>query len=305
MQPNAYPSPEVRAMRRFVMFVLAFCAIVVLGALLPPSRLHDHGVVSAQVAGNWHTGDCDDNKNHWGNPHVCQMRRTTFTLPSGHLSVDTTNGGISVTGEDRPDVSLEARVTAWGPSESEAASLLNQVVIDTDGGDVRDHGPHENFFGRRGYSVDYHLHVPRHLAAEFHSMNGGIDLASLDGTIRFSTTNGGVDLSSLSGDVQGRTTNGGLDIALSGDRWQGEGLHADTTNGGIDLHVPDHYSAHLETSTVNGGISVDFPVTVQGEIKNHLDTNIGSGGPTIHAQTINGGVSISHGSASPSSDSGE
>jgi hypothetical protein len=293
-------------MRRFVLFVLAFCAIVMLGALLPHSRLHDHSVAAAQVAGNWRTGDCDDSsKNHWGNPHVCQMRRTTFALPSGHLSVDTTNGGIEVIGEDRPDVSLEARVMAWAPSEDEATSLLNQVVIDTAGGEVRDHGPHENFFGRRGYNVDYHLHVPRHLSAEFHSMNGGIDLASLDGEIRFSTTNGGVDLKALSGDVQGRTTNGGLDIALSGDHWQGEGLKADTTNGGVDLRVPDHYSAHLEAGTVNGGISVDFPVTVQGEIKNHLDTNIGSGGQTIHVETTNGGVSISHGSAETTSDSGD
>jgi hypothetical protein len=305
MQSIAYPSSEVRAMRRFVLFVLAFCAIVVLGALLPQSRLHDRGVVAAQVAGNWHTGDCDDNNSHWGNPHVCQMRRTTFALASGHLSVDTTNGGINVIGEDRSDVALEAKVTAWGPSESDATSLLNQVVIDTAGGEVRDHGPHENFFGHKGYSVDYHLHVPAHLTAEFHSMNGGIALATLDGTIRFSTTNGGVELNALSGDVQGRTTNGGLEITLAGDRWQGEGLQADTTNGGVDLRVPENYSAHLEAGTVNGGIRVDFPVTIQGDIKNHLDTNIGSGGATIHAQTVNGGISISHTSAGSSSDSGE
>jgi DUF4097 and DUF4098 domain-containing protein YvlB len=231
------------------------------------------------------------------------MRRTTFTLPSGHLSVDTTNGGISVTGEDRSDVALEAKVTAWGPSESEATGLLNQVVIDTANGEVRDHGPHENFFGRRGYNVEYKLRVPRHLAGDFHSMNGGIDLATLDGTIRFSTTNGGVTLDALSGDVEGRTTNGGLDIALAGDHWQGQGLRADTTNGGVDLHIPDHYSAHLESSTVNGGISVDFPVTVQGEIKNHLSTDIGSGGATVHVETVNGGVSISHGSGSASDSS--
>lgn len=288
-------------MRRFVLFVLAFCAIIVFGAMLPihtTPRPNGSTVSAAQLPGNWQAGDCDDNHgSHWGSAHVCQMRRTSFTLASSHLSVDTTNGGIDVIGEDRTDVSLEARINAWAPSDSEATSLLNQVVIDTAGGEVRDHGPHQNFFGNRGYNVDYHLHVPRHLTAEFHSQNGGIELASLDGTIRFSTTNGGVGLSGLSGDVQGRTTNGGLTIALSGDRWQGQGLQADTTNGGVDLRVPEHYSAHLQAGTTNGGISVDFPVTVQGEIKNHLDTNIGGGGPTIHTQTVNGGVSISHGGA--------
>jgi DUF4097 and DUF4098 domain-containing protein YvlB len=222
------------------------------------------------------------------------MRRTTFALPSGHIGVETTNGGIDVTGEDRPDVSLDARVTAWAPSESEANDLLSQVVIDTDNGEIRDHGPHTHFFNRTGYSVDYHLHVPRHLAANLHTMNGGIDLTAVDGNLRFDTTNGGVTLDRVSGSVEGHTVNGGLNISLAGDHWQGDGLHADTTNGGIDLRLPDHYSAHLETGTVNGGISVNFPITVQGEIKNRLNTDLGSGGSTVHVQTVNGGVTISH-----------
>jgi DUF4097 and DUF4098 domain-containing protein YvlB len=222
------------------------------------------------------------------------MRRTTFALPSGHISLDTVNGGIEVMGEERSDVALEARVTAWAPSESEANDLLSQVAIDTNNGDIRDHGPHQHFFNRTGYSVDYHLRVPRHLAAELHTMNGGIDLTRVDGNLHFETTNGGVTLDHVSGDVQGHTVNGGLNVALDGDHWQGNGLHADTTNGGVDLRVPEHYNAHLETGTVNGGINVDFPVTVQGTIKNRLNTDLGTGGSTVHVQTVNGGVTISH-----------
>lgn len=296
-------------MRRFTAFVLVFCAIVAFGALAPRHNAVCHSlfrhslfrragfvVHAAALPANWHTGECDDKSDHWGKPHVCQMRQTTFTLPSGHLSVNTTNGGIQVMGEDRSDVELDAKVTAWAPSEAEARDLLNQVAIDTDNGNVRDHGPRMSFMDRTGYNVSYKLHVPKHLAGvEVHSMNGGIDLAKVDGAIRFATTNGGVELSDLSGDVQGQTVNGGLEIALSGDRWQGDGLNASTTNGGIEMHVPANYSAHLETSTVNGGISVGFPVTVQGEIKNHLDTDLGSGGATVHVQTTNGGVEISRG----------
>jgi len=280
-------------MRRFTLFVLCFTAIVVLGVSLPHARRHVQAAAAAQ-SGNWHKGDCEDNSDHWGQAHVCQMRRTTFALPSGHLCVNTMNGGIDITGEDRPDVALEARVTAWAPSESEADDLLSQVVIDTGNGDIRDHGPHAHFLSRTGYSVDYHLHVPRHLATDLHTMNGGIELARLDGNLHFETTNGGVSLDRLSGDVEGHTVNGGLNVSLAGDRWQGDGLHADTTNGGIELRVPEHYSAHLETGTVNGGINVDFPITIQGSIKNRLNTDLGSGGATVHVQTVNGGVTISH-----------
>lgn len=280
-------------MRRFALFVICFTAIVLLGVSLPHSHRHVHAAAAPQN-GNWHNADCEKNDNHWGEAHVCQMRRTTFALTSGRLSVDTMNGGIEVMGEDRSDVSLEARVTAWAPSESEANDLLNQVVIDNNDGELRDHGPHQHFFNRTGYAVDYHLHVPRHLAAELHTMNGGIDLTRVDGNLRFETTNGGVTLDHVSGDVEGQTVNGGLNVSLDGDHWQGNGLRADTTNGGIDLRVPAHYNAHLETGTVNGGINVDFPVTVQGTIKNHLNTDLGNGGSTVHVQTVNGGISISH-----------
>ena len=61
---------------------------------------------------------------------------------------------------------------------------------------------------------------------------------------------------------------------------------------GVSLAVPAAYSAHLETGTVNGHISLDFPVTVHGEINRSLSVDLGSGGPTVRAMTTNGGVSI-------------
>ena len=59
--------------------------------------------------------------------------------------------------------------------------------------------------------------------------------------------------------------------------------------------APDRYSAHLGASTVNGGVSVAFPITVQGMVRNHVDTNIGQGGPTLAFETVNGGISVGKG----------
>jgi len=58
------------------------------------------------------------------------------------------------------------------------------------------------------------------------------------------------------------------------------------------LSVPENYSANLQTGTVNGGIVVDFPVTVQGKITKELAVNLGSGGATVKAMTTNGGVRV-------------
>ena len=47
---------------------------------------------------------------------------------------------------------------------------------------------------------------------------------------------------------------------------------------------------------MNGNLSIDFPVTVQGRITRELAVNLGSGGPTIRAMTTNGGVRVKRGS---------
>ena len=108
----------------------------------------------------------------------------------------------------------------------------------------------------------------------------------------FSAVNGGVSLNRVGGTVRGGTTNGGLSIELAGDRWDGEELDVKTTNGGISMSMPENYSAHLETGTVNGHLSIDFPVTVQGRISREIAVNLGGGGPTVRAMTTNGGVRI-------------
>ncbi len=60
--------------------------------------------------------------------------------------------------------------------------------------------------------------------------------------------------------------------------------------------MPQNYSAHVQTETVNGGIRSDFPVTVTGRIQprpRSMDVNLGSGGPLIHVSTTNGAVHLS------------
>ena len=53
--------------------------------------------------------------------------------------------------------------------------------------------------------------------------------------------------------------------------------------------MPQNYSAHIQTGTVNGAIDSDFPVSLnlQGRIRpQSLDFNVGSGGPLIISATL-------------------
>ena len=233
-----------------------------------------------------------------GKEKACELRRTTLPLVNGQITVSGKNGGIEVIGEDRQNIELEARVVTQESSTERAQSLLKEIKILTDGS-IRAEGPSSSgsffgLFGNSNWYVNFRLHVPRHLAAQLHSENGGINITNIDGDISAQTTNGGLTLRDLAGKVHATTVNGGLEVTLKGSQWQGEGLFAKSTNGGVSVKAPDHYSAHLIAATVNGGISVDFPITIQGSIRHHIDTQIGQGGPTIQVETTNGGVSIGH-----------
>ncbi len=236
---------------------------------------------------------CDDDWGDGNRERACEIREQTLDAVS-RLDVDAgTNGGISVEGWDRDEIRLVAKVWAQASDLSRAESLMDDVRVDVDGGRIRTDGPDTR--RREGWGVSFELRVPRDTDLSLETLNGGIHIAEVYGETRFRALNGGVHLSRMAGDVEGRTTNGGVHVALQGDRWDGRGLDVTTTNGGIRLSIPEDYSADLETGTVNGGIEVDFPVTVQGRIGRKLNVTLGEGGPPIRVTTTNGGVRISRG----------
>jgi len=250
---------------------------------------------TAAVSGQSRRGDrsmgCNDQFNS-DRASFCEMREETIATGAVNpLEVDAgQNGGIRVRGWDRPDVHLRARIAASADSEAEARQLVAGVRIVTGGGTIRAEGPASR--GEGGWSVSFELDVPRTAILTLHTHNGGISIGDFQGTAKFNAVNGGIVLSNVGGDLKGETTNGGVTVDLSGDRWDGAGLDVETRNGGITMSVPEHYSAALETSTTNGRISIDFPVTVSGRTNRELTTTLGSGGAPIRAITVNGGVRI-------------
>jgi DUF4097 and DUF4098 domain-containing protein YvlB len=220
----------------------------------------------------------------------CEIREQRLA-PSGSISVDgRKNGGISIKGWDNAEVLIRARIQAAALTQSEATDLAKQIRIETSGSKIYAAGPDM----RKDYhwDVSYEVFVPKRSDVSLETHNGGIAISDVHGHIDFTALNGGVVLRRVGGTVRGSTTNGGLVIELDGNKWDGEELDVSTTNGGIVMNVPENYSAHLVTGTVNGGLSIDFPVTVQGRISRELAVNLGSGGATVRAMTTNGGVRV-------------
>ena len=221
----------------------------------------------------------------------CEMREQTLAPSGGTIAIDgKQNGGVALKGWDQNQILVRARVQTGAPTAAEAQALGQQVRIETSGSKIFASGP-EN---RRDFhwDVSYEVFVPRRADLSLETHNGGIAIADVNGRIDFSAVNGGVVLKRVGGSVKGSTMNGGLVVELTGDRWDGETLDVSTTNGGVIMSVPENYSAHVETGTVNGGVTTDFPVTVKGQMTKQIALNLGSGGATVRAMTTNGGVHL-------------
>jgi len=250
------------------------------------------GPASAQAVFKGLDGDpwCREREGDADRATRCEVREATWPARGERLAIDASpNGGIEVVGWDRPEVKVRAKVVAVADSEDEASRMAAEVRIES-ADTIHAEGPHG---GRHAHWwVSYQAFVPRRADVQLESTNGGIHLADVAGRLEFRTTNGGVSLTRVAGDVKGRTTNGGVEVRLTGSEWKGQGLDVETTNGGVKVSVPSDYSARLVTGTVNGGMRVDFPVTVEGKIDRRLDVELGRGGPTVRAVTTNGGVVI-------------
>lgn len=236
--------------------------------------------------------------NNWSNgDKVSGSDLREMTVSGGSLTVDgKRNGGISVKGENRSDILIRACVQTWGNSEEEAKSLAKNIRIET-GGTIRAEGMDEE----KNWSVSYQISVPRNTNLKLTTLNGGIGVSDVEGTIEFDAKNGGIHLSNLAGDVKGRTTNGGLHIELAGNTWKGNGLDVETTNGGVHLAMSENYAARFETRTVNGGFKSDIAgLTVEKEKDENgyrkqgvnISKDLNGGGALVRVVTTNGGVKI-------------
>ncbi len=235
--------------------------------------------------------DCSSSHFHDNNlVSYAEMREQRLPAVSTNYINPGQNGSIKVHGWNNPDVLVKACIQAAAPTESEARGVASQVQIARAAGSIEPTGPSTS--DQLYWGLSYEVWVPNGSNIKMDANNGSISVDNVRGQIRFHTSNGSVRLADVGGDVDGATTNGSVAVELAGSGWNGSGLHVETTNGSVKLDLPENFSAQIQASTVNGRVHSDFPVTVSGDIGKSMSFQLGSGGPTIEARTVNGSVHI-------------
>jgi hypothetical protein len=214
----------------------------------------------------------------------------------GRVEVLNVNGRIDVTGTDNNLVEVVAVRTGRGSSSEIAKEMLNRIEIreevTPDRVRLETRLPSSSgLFGGAGGEVRYTIKLPAGAHVKLETVNGGIELADVNGRADLETTNGGIVARGLEGPVNASTTNGGIEVDL--DQVAPEGVELDCTNGGIRLRLPKAARANVVARITNGGIDVDdLPIETSEQTRRRLDGRLNGGGPRIQIEGTNGGIRL-------------
>jgi hypothetical protein len=222
----------------------------------------------------------------------------------GRVVVENVNGTVAVTSWDRDEVRVVARKRVRAGSAERAsaglAALKVMVAAKPDELRVRTRHPRHGVDGVLGWlrgagvssSVSYELTVPHGVRLDAETVNGRIDLDGVDGDLTLTTVNGSIRVRDARGRLEADTVNGRIDVELVAVAPAAD-LAFSTTNGSIEVALPEDIRTRLEVRTTNGGIDVDFPVEVQGTWgSRRVDADINGGGGRLTVSTTNGGIHI-------------
>lgn len=230
--------------------------------------------------------------------------RTFDVRPGATVSLSNVNGSVTVKAWDQPRVRVIAtkKVEADRDVLKEAMKELRVELQPRNGGlDITTRHPKRS----EGLSsildwltgddvnaqVKYELTVPRSMALDLETVNGGINVEEVNGAHEFETTNGRIELTRCAGSVEASTTNGGIEAELTTVA-KGQPLRFETTNGRISLTVPQSLALDVDAATTNGAIKSDLPIATTRVDRNSLKGSINGGGTQLRMRTTNGGISI-------------
>ena len=230
-----------------------------------------------------------------------EFHQTYPLSPTGRVGLENINGGVQIKVWDRSAVQVDATKKAWRKERITEARI--DVNSTEDNLHIKTEYPDWNQTFRNGNdrydnpaTVEYVLTIPRKAALDsIELINGAIDIEAVEGSVKASSINGPVSASGLLGDVRLSTINGPLK-AIFVQLDESRPISLGSVNGPVTLIIPSDTNASVRAGTVHGGISNDFGLKVKhGEYVGHnLNGQLGSGGPRIKLENVNGPISINH-----------
>lgn len=222
---------------------------------------------------------------------------------NGRVSIQNINGDVQISVWDRNEVKVDAVKRAYQRERLDQAKIV--VTNTADSVSIKTEYPDRNQTftdeAPKRYNnpatVDYTLTIPRKARLDSAELvNGSLEIEGVEGDVRAASVNGQLKARGLGGEVKLSTVNGGVEATITR-LDDSKPVTLNSVNGGIVLIIPSNAGAQIKASTVHGGITNDFGLTVDdGQYVGHeLSGQIGSGGPRIRLNNVNGSIALKRG----------
>ena len=220
----------------------------------------------------------------------------TYALEEGGtVAIDNVNGDVSIEVWERPEVQVHA------VKKASSQELLDGLKIDVraDGSAVRIDTDYPSTRGRWDgervrLEVEYTLTIPRSAALDdIDLVNGNLSVVGVEGGIQAASVNGTIVVRDGVGDAVLSTVNGGIELYV--DRLgSGDNVELESVNGSIDLYLSGSVGADLRAESVNGRLQNAFGLEVhKGKyVGSDLQGAVGGGGAKVEIETVNGEISV-------------
>lgn len=265
-----------------------------LAALVLTAALTAMSVAGAEAKSS--SKDSKDSKDEAGQSE--QFRWNQAMTKGQRLELRGINGNIRATAATGTQASVRAEKKGRRSDPSEVEIRVHEI----DGG-IRicahyprpDGSMNEDCENQRtennDVNVEFWAEVPAGVELSAMTVNGSVSAEGMTADVDVTTVNGNVRASTR-GAATGTTVNGNVDVTVG--RLPASGtVEFRTVNGTITLGLPAGADANVRASTTNGEIECELELTeVTRRSKRSLRGEIGSGGPSLRLETVNGSIRI-------------
>jgi len=227
------------------------------------------------------------------------VTKTATLGPGGTLRLKNFSGRVTITAEDRRDVSIDAVRRA-------TRDRLSHIKLDVhnEGSDVlvvdanhKDSSWDTWFSHNNVVETDLDVKVPRKTNLDINVFSSPVTVQGVEGTQRVHGFSSRLTLDGIAGPVQAHTFSGPIEIRESS--WQPrQSIEVDTFSGSVRLHVPDNAKAAVSFNTFSGHLDSDMPLTFnslnsrhRGGLTARLGADDGDAG-TLRVKTFSGSVRL-------------
>ena len=219
----------------------------------------------------------------------------THTSPlaaDGTIYLDNVNGDIDIIAWDKAEVSLEAEKKGKTDEDLKKVTL----EIDSSPGKLSIKTKYAKksgwLFGSINASVRYKLMVPVGVRLQkIDTVNSDITVTGVRGSVNLDTVNGSITATGLAANARLDSVNGSLSAEFASLDGVSE-VKLDSVNGRASVTLPKGASARIDADSINGRVSVDQQIRLGKARRHSLTGEIGTGGPNISLETVNGAISV-------------